>query len=153
MLWTTASWRDPRTAPTNCECWGTPPHTPTLLWERLAGEILVSVELGELLRAGAPQTQQVSSLCSHELMCLCWQQNPRQRPSFIQLLERIKDHMAPAFRTLSFFYSSENGHHGSGEPSNTEIDPSPEEEEPPASPLPTRKDPSPGQLPNGTASL
>ncbi|NXY26259.1 IGF1R factor, partial [Atrichornis clamosus] len=22
----------------------------------------------------------------HELMCLCWQQNPRQRPSFIQLL-------------------------------------------------------------------
>ncbi|NXR24874.1 INSRR protein, partial [Cinclus mexicanus] len=89
----------------------------------------------------------------HELMCLCWQQNPRQRPSFVQLLERIKDHMAPAFRTLSFFYSPENGHHGSGEPSNTEIDPSPEEDEPPTSPLPTRKDHSPDQLPNGTASL
>ncbi|KFQ91111.1 Insulin receptor-related protein, partial [Nipponia nippon] len=44
----------------------------------------------------------------HELMCRCWQQNPRQRPSFIQLLESIKDHMAPAFRTLSFFYSPEN---------------------------------------------
>ncbi|NXO70242.1 INSRR protein, partial [Phainopepla nitens] len=90
----------------------------------------------------------------HELMCLCWQQNPRQRPSFVQLLERIKDHMAPAFRTLSFFYSPENGHHGSGEPSNAETESSPEEEdEPPASPLPTRKDRSPGQLPNGTASL
>ncbi|NXI03994.1 INSRR protein, partial [Pachycephala philippinensis] len=87
----------------------------------------------------------------HELMCLCWQQNPRQRPSFVQLLERIKDHMAPAFRTLSFFYSPENGHHGSGEPSDTETDLSPEEDEPPASPLPTRKDHSPGQLPNGTA--
>uniref|UniRef100_A0A8D2NQB6 Tyrosine-protein kinase receptor n=1 Tax=Zosterops lateralis melanops TaxID=1220523 RepID=A0A8D2NQB6_ZOSLA len=86
----------------------------------------------------------------HELMCLCWQQNPRQRPSFIQLLERIKDHMAPAFRTLSFFYSLENGHHGSGEPSNTETDPSPEEDEPPTSPLPTCKDHSAGQLPNGT---
>ncbi|NWZ16588.1 IGF1R factor, partial [Agelaius phoeniceus] len=28
----------------------------------------------------------VPSLRSHELMCLCWQQNPRQRPSFVQLL-------------------------------------------------------------------
>uniref|UniRef100_A0A8C3QAH5 Tyrosine-protein kinase receptor n=1 Tax=Geospiza parvula TaxID=87175 RepID=A0A8C3QAH5_GEOPR len=80
----------------------------------------------------------------HELMCLCWQQNPRQRPSFVQLLERIKDHMAPAFRTLSFFYSPENGHHGSGEPSSTETDPCPEEDEPPASPLPARRDHSPG---------
>ncbi|NWT18078.1 INSRR protein, partial [Vireo altiloquus] len=87
----------------------------------------------------------------HELMCLCWQQNPRQRPSFVQLLERIKDHMAPAFRTLSFFYSPENGHHGSGEPSDAETDLSPEEDEPLASPLPTRKEHSPGQLPNGTA--
>ncbi|NWT03769.1 INSRR protein, partial [Mionectes macconnelli] len=85
----------------------------------------------------------------HELMCLCWQQNPRQRPSFIQLLERIKDHMAPAFRTLSFFYSPESGHHGSGEPSDAETDPSVGEDEPCASPLPTRKDHSPGQLPNG----
>lgn len=149
MSWTTASWRGLRTAPTNCECWGTPPRTPTLLGERLAGEILVSVVLGELLRAGAPPNPAgVLSLSSHELMCLCWQQNPRQRPSFIQLLELIKDHMAPAFRTLSFFYSSESGHHGSGEPSSTETDPSPEEDEPPTSPLPSKD-----QLPNGTTSL
>ncbi|NXT87796.1 INSRR protein, partial [Anhinga rufa] len=87
----------------------------------------------------------------HELMCLCWQQNPRQRPSFIQLLESIKDHMAPAFRTLSFFYSPENRRRGSGEPSDAETDPSPGEDEHPASPLPDRKDHSPGRLPNGTA--
>ncbi|NXF13381.1 IGF1R factor, partial [Smithornis capensis] len=31
-------------------------------------------------RSGCPLSH------SHELMCLCWQQNPRQRPSFIQLL-------------------------------------------------------------------
>ncbi|KAM6039681.1 LOW QUALITY PROTEIN: insulin receptor-related protein-like [Chlamydotis macqueenii] len=80
----------------------------------------------------------------HELMGLCWQQKLRQRPSFVQLLESIKDHMAPAFRTLSFFYSPENRRRGSGEPSDTE-------DEPPASPLPTRKDRGPGLLPNGTA--
>ncbi|NXL40098.1 INSRR protein, partial [Glaucidium brasilianum] len=87
----------------------------------------------------------------HELMCLCWQQNPRQRPSFVQLLESIKDHMAPAFRSLSFFYSPENRRRGSGEPSDTETEQSPAEDDPPASPLPTSKDRSPGQLPNGTA--
>ncbi|NXW45145.1 INSRR protein, partial [Nyctiprogne leucopyga] len=86
----------------------------------------------------------------HELMCLCWQQNPRQRPSFIQLLENIKDDMAPAFRTLSFFYSPENHRRGSGEPSDTETEPSPGEDEPPASPLPTRMDHSRAWLPNGT---
>lgn len=83
----------------------------------------------------------------HELMCLCWQQNPRQRPSFIQLLESIKDHMAPAFRTLSFFYSRG----GSGEPSDTDMDQSHGKEEPPESPPPSHKDHSSGGLPNGTA--
>ncbi|NXV24088.1 INSRR protein, partial [Cepphus grylle] len=86
----------------------------------------------------------------HELMCRCWQQNPRQRPSFVQLLESIKDHMAPAFRTISFFYSPENRRRGSAEPSDPETEQAPEEDdEPPASPLPTRKDH--GRLPNGTA--
>ncbi|XP_062453725.1 insulin receptor-related protein [Rhea pennata] len=87
----------------------------------------------------------------HELMCLCWQQNPRQRPSFVQLLERIKDHMAPAFRTLSFFYSPQNRRRGSGEPSDAETDPLPEEHEPPASPPPAREDR--GRLPNGAPGL
>ncbi|XP_030304817.1 insulin receptor-related protein [Calypte anna] len=84
----------------------------------------------------------------HELMCWCWQQNPRQRPSFIQLLESIKDHMAPTFRALSFFYSSQNRPRGSGEPTEAEL--TPLDEEPLASPLPTR---SPRQLPNGTGGL
>ncbi|NXL85915.1 INSRR protein, partial [Alectura lathami] len=96
----------------------------------------------------------------YELMCLCWQQNPRQRPSFVQLLESIKDHMAPSFRTLSFFYSPENRRRGSSEPSDAETEQPPEEEEeeeeekaeePPAPPLPTRK--GRGRLPNGTGCL
>ncbi|KAM9368362.1 LOW QUALITY PROTEIN: insulin-like growth factor 1 receptor [Phaethornis superciliosus] len=84
----------------------------------------------------------------HQLMCWCWQQNPRQRPSFIQLLESIKDHMAPTFRALSFFYSPQNRPRGSGEPTEAEL--TPLDEEPPASPLPTR---SPRHLPNGTGGL
>nr|XP_025035924.1 insulin receptor-related protein [Pelodiscus sinensis] len=44
----------------------------------------------------------------HELRSWCWQQNPRQRPSFTQLLESCKDDMNPSFRRLSFFYSAEN---------------------------------------------
>lgn len=88
---------------------------------------------------------------SHELMCLCWQQNPRQRPSFVQLLESIKEHMAPAFRTLSFFYSPENRRRGSSEPSDGETEQPPEDDEPPVPPLPTRK--GRGRLPNGTGCL
>uniref|UniRef100_A0A8B9TIC0 Tyrosine-protein kinase receptor n=1 Tax=Anas platyrhynchos TaxID=8839 RepID=A0A8B9TIC0_ANAPL len=87
----------------------------------------------------------------HELMCLCWQQNPRQRPSFVQLLEGIKEHMAPSFRTLSFFYSPENRRRGSGEPSDPETEQPPEEDEPPAPPLPTRR--GRARLPNGTGCL
>uniref|UniRef100_A0A452GZ67 Tyrosine-protein kinase receptor n=1 Tax=Gopherus agassizii TaxID=38772 RepID=A0A452GZ67_9SAUR len=49
----------------------------------------------------------------HELMSWCWQQNPRQRPSFTQLLESIKDDMDPTFRNISFFYSAENKRRGS----------------------------------------
>lgn len=41
----------------------------------------------------------------HELMLLCWQQNPRSRPTFLQILERMTDAMRPSFRDLSFFYS------------------------------------------------
>uniref|UniRef100_A0A8C4WS54 Tyrosine-protein kinase receptor n=1 Tax=Gopherus evgoodei TaxID=1825980 RepID=A0A8C4WS54_9SAUR len=58
----------------------------------------------------------------HELMSWCWQQNPRQRPSFTQLLESIKDDMDPTFRNISFFYSAENKRRGSCEPSDVETD-------------------------------
>lgn len=70
----------------------------------------------------------------------CWQQNPRQRPSFTQLLRRIQDDMSPAFRRLSFFYSSENQRRGSGEAPDTEAD-ALLVEETPCSP----KDPNLGQ--------
>ncbi|KAJ7307442.1 hypothetical protein JRQ81_009462 [Phrynocephalus forsythii] len=39
----------------------------------------------------------------HELMRWCWQQNPRLRPSFIEILESIQEFMSPSFRALSFF--------------------------------------------------
>uniref|UniRef100_A0A8C0QJZ4 Tyrosine-protein kinase receptor n=1 Tax=Chelonoidis abingdonii TaxID=106734 RepID=A0A8C0QJZ4_CHEAB len=68
----------------------------------------------------------------HELMSWCWQQNPRQRPSFTQLLESIKDDMDPSFRNISFFYSAENKRRGSCEPSDVETDNLLEEEPPTA---------------------
>uniref|UniRef100_A0A8C3RX14 Tyrosine-protein kinase receptor n=1 Tax=Chelydra serpentina TaxID=8475 RepID=A0A8C3RX14_CHESE len=58
----------------------------------------------------------------HELMSWCWQQSPRQRPCFAQLLESIKDDMNPSFRNLSFFYSAENKRRGSCQPSEVETD-------------------------------
>uniref|UniRef100_A0A8C6YSV1 Tyrosine-protein kinase receptor n=1 Tax=Nothoprocta perdicaria TaxID=30464 RepID=A0A8C6YSV1_NOTPE len=81
-----------------------------------------------------------------ELMSLCWQQNPRQRPSFVQLLERLKDHMAPAFRTLSFFYSPQARRRGSGDTSDADT-------EPPAEEPPVRAAHGPAALPNGAPGL
>lgn len=65
---------------------------------------------------------------SQELMSWCWQQNPRLRPSFTQILDSIKDDMSADFRTFSFFYSAENKRRGSGEPSDAETDKLLEEE-------------------------
>ncbi|CAJ0964747.1 unnamed protein product [Ranitomeya imitator] len=39
----------------------------------------------------------------HDLMRWCWQKNPKNRPSFIQILESIKDELQPSFQQLSFF--------------------------------------------------
>ncbi|XP_065276091.1 insulin receptor-related protein [Emys orbicularis] len=88
----------------------------------------------------------------HELMNWCWQQNPRQRPSFTQLLESIKDDMDPSFRNLSFFYSAENKRRGSCEPSDVETDNLLEEEPPTALaalrlPLATNGSPGPAVTP------
>ncbi|XP_042296706.1 insulin receptor-related protein isoform X2 [Sceloporus undulatus] len=58
----------------------------------------------------------------HELMTWCWQQNPRLRPSFTQILERIKEDMNSSFRTHSFFYSLENKHCSSWEALDAETD-------------------------------
>ncbi|XP_029289930.1 insulin-like growth factor 1a receptor [Cottoperca gobio] len=43
-----------------------------------------------------------------ELMRMCWQYNPKMRPSFLEIINSIKDDLDPPFREMSFFYSEEN---------------------------------------------
>ncbi|XP_047451408.1 insulin-like growth factor 1a receptor [Mugil cephalus] len=43
-----------------------------------------------------------------ELMRMCWQYNPKMRPSFLEIISSIKDDLDPPFREMSFFYSEEN---------------------------------------------
>uniref|UniRef100_A0A2K5RBA0 Tyrosine-protein kinase receptor n=1 Tax=Cebus imitator TaxID=2715852 RepID=A0A2K5RBA0_CEBIM len=43
-----------------------------------------------------------------ELMGMCWQYNPKMRPSFLEIISSIKDEMEPGFREVSFYYSEEN---------------------------------------------
>ncbi|XP_071753466.2 insulin-like growth factor 1b receptor [Centroberyx gerrardi] len=43
-----------------------------------------------------------------ELMRMCWQYNPKMRPSFVEIISSIKEELDPAFRELSFFYSADN---------------------------------------------
>ncbi|XP_045732000.1 insulin receptor-related protein [Mirounga angustirostris] len=42
-----------------------------------------------------------------ELMSLCWQQNPRLRPTFTRILDSIRGELRPSFRLFSFYYSPE----------------------------------------------
>lgn len=41
-------------------------------------------------------------------MRMCWQYNPKMRPSFLEIINSIKDELDPPFREVSFFYSEEN---------------------------------------------
>uniref|UniRef100_A0A3Q3LYV1 Tyrosine-protein kinase receptor n=2 Tax=Mastacembelus armatus TaxID=205130 RepID=A0A3Q3LYV1_9TELE len=43
-----------------------------------------------------------------ELMRMCWQYNPKMRPSFLEIISSIKDELDPPFREMSFFYSEDN---------------------------------------------
>ncbi|XP_028969810.1 insulin-like growth factor 1 receptor [Esox lucius] len=43
-----------------------------------------------------------------ELMRMCWQYNPKMRPSFLEIINSIKEELDPPFREMSFFYSEEN---------------------------------------------
>ncbi|KAG7521570.1 insulin-like growth factor 1 receptor [Solea senegalensis] len=43
-----------------------------------------------------------------ELMRMCWQYNPKMRPSFLEIISSIKEEMDSSFREMSFFYSEEN---------------------------------------------
>ncbi|XP_058870993.1 insulin receptor-like [Acipenser ruthenus] len=44
----------------------------------------------------------------HNLMQMCWQYNPKMRPTFLEIMEMMKDDLHPSFQELSFFYSEEN---------------------------------------------
>ncbi|XP_026786253.3 insulin receptor b [Pangasianodon hypophthalmus] len=44
----------------------------------------------------------------HNLMQMCWQYNPKMRPTFTEIIEMLKDDLHPSFQELSFFYSEEN---------------------------------------------
>ncbi|XP_058019223.1 insulin receptor [Ahaetulla prasina] len=44
----------------------------------------------------------------HNFMQMCWQYNPKMRPSFIEIIEMLKDDLHLTFREVSFFYSEEN---------------------------------------------
>ncbi|CAG5958065.1 unnamed protein product [Menidia menidia] len=43
-----------------------------------------------------------------ELMRMCWQYNPKMRPSFLEIISSIKEELDPNFSEMSFFYSEEN---------------------------------------------
>ncbi len=41
-------------------------------------------------------------------MQMCWQYNPKMRPTFHEIIEMIKEDLHPTFQEVSFFYSEEN---------------------------------------------
>ncbi|XP_034039300.1 insulin-like growth factor 1 receptor isoform X2 [Thalassophryne amazonica] len=43
-----------------------------------------------------------------ELMRMCWQYNPKMRPSFVEIISSVKDELDPSFTEVSFFYSTDN---------------------------------------------
>ncbi|XP_058484720.1 insulin-like growth factor 1b receptor [Solea solea] len=43
-----------------------------------------------------------------ELMRMCWQYNPKMRPSFVEIISSLKDELEPSFKEVSFFYSADH---------------------------------------------
>ncbi|MGH0174053.1 UNVERIFIED_CONTAM: hypothetical protein FKN15_067021 [Acipenser sinensis] len=41
-------------------------------------------------------------------MRMCWQYNPKMRPSFLEIINGIKEELEPPFQETSFYYSEEN---------------------------------------------
>lgn len=83
----------------------------------------------------------------HDLMTWCWQQNPRLRPSFVQILESIQEDMSASFRAHAFFCSPENKHSSSGGALDLETDKLLEEEEEEEEPKPA----APALVPRGSS--
>lgn len=55
-----------------------------------------------------PPSFSLSSSLSHNLMSMCWQYNPKMRPTFQEIIEMLKEDVHPSFQEVSFFYSEEN---------------------------------------------
>ncbi|KAM8890940.1 insulin-like growth factor 1a receptor [Spinachia spinachia] len=73
-----------------------------------------------------------------ELMRMCWQYNPKMRPSFLEIISSIKEDLDPPFREMSFFFSEENK-----PPDTEELDMEVENmENIPLDPAPSRQPPS-----------
>ena len=45
---------------------------------------------------------------STDLMRMCWQFNPKMRPTFLEIVDLLKDDLHPSFPEVSFFHSEEN---------------------------------------------
>lgn len=43
-----------------------------------------------------------------ELMRMCWQYNPKMRPTFVEIISSVKDELDPSFKEVSFYYSADN---------------------------------------------
>ncbi|TKS69749.1 Insulin-like growth factor 1 receptor [Collichthys lucidus] len=85
-----------------------------------------------------------------ELMRMCWQYNPKMRPSFAEIINSIKDELEPSFREVSFFYSSDNKPADApqlhldkmDDMDDIPLDP-PSSTQPPQTPVPQQTPPSP----------
>ncbi|CAH2293278.1 insulin receptor isoform X1 [Pelobates cultripes] len=44
----------------------------------------------------------------NSLMQMCWQYNPKMRPTFLEIIDMLKDDLHPSFQEVSFYYSDEN---------------------------------------------
>ncbi|CAG5896505.1 unnamed protein product [Menidia menidia] len=44
----------------------------------------------------------------HNLMQMCWQYNPKLRPTFQEIIEMLREDLHSSFQEVSFFYSEEN---------------------------------------------
>ncbi|KAK2489200.1 hypothetical protein MC885_002981 [Smutsia gigantea] len=66
--------------------------------------------VGRSREAGPPQAHPrcVPLSLSTDLMHLCWQFNPKMRPTFLEIVDLLKDDLHPSFPEVSFFHSEEN---------------------------------------------
>uniref|UniRef100_A0A1A7WPP4 Tyrosine-protein kinase receptor n=1 Tax=Iconisemion striatum TaxID=60296 RepID=A0A1A7WPP4_9TELE len=94
-----------------------------------------------------------------ELMRMCWQYNPKMRPSFVEIIGSLKDELEPSFREVSFFYSADNKpaepsqHHLDKleHPVDFSLDPSSGAQQNPPSPS-SEPPPAPSQAPSSPSS-